>query len=229
MVWVAPASRAMWSLASSTSIAMVCALRKADAAMAPSPTAPAPENRYRILFRDTAPGNRVKADRQRLDDAQLFERESFSDENFGSGDGDQIGQSAIALDTQGLVGFAGVDAAAQTGSALAATGVWRECDVHARPSARCANPTSSTVAAISWPGMRGNDTIGFLPRKVLRSEPQKPIMRTRSRTSPDLGAGSAVVADSDFPGFLDDESFHGSFPTLSDAATGLCPLRDLTG
>ena len=43
MVWVAPACRARASFASSRSTAMVCAPRKPEAAMAPSPTPPQPK------------------------------------------------------------------------------------------------------------------------------------------------------------------------------------------
>src|SRR5580700_6530396 len=43
---------------------------------------------------------------------------------------------------------------------------------------------STIVAAISWPGIRGNWTMGFLTRKEFKSLPQRPTMRTRSKIFP---------------------------------------------
>ena len=40
--------------------------------------------------------------------------------------------------------------------------------------------------------MRGKETIGFLPRKLFRSEPQKPTRFTRNSTSPGAGLGDAA-------------------------------------
>src|SRR6476646_8854678 len=58
------------------------------------------------------------------------------------------------------------------------------------------------VAATSCPGMRGNVTIGFFPRKELRSLPQSPIMRTLSRRfSPEL-TGSVIDSTTASPGFF---------------------------
>src|SRR6266403_2599257 len=52
--------------------------------------------------------------------------------------------------------------------------------VTSTPAARagfCLLPLTM-VAATSWPGMRGNVTRGFVPRKEFKSLPQNPIIRT---------------------------------------------------
>ena len=62
------------------------------------------------------------------------------------------------------------------------------------------------VAATSWPGMRGNVTIGFFPRKEFRSLPHRPTMRTCSR-SPAADAGSSTFSITASPGFLITKAF----------------------
>src|SRR5580692_7519400 len=43
---------------------------------------------------------------------------------------------------------------------------------------------STIVAAISWPGILGNRTMGFLPRNEFKSLPQRPTIETRSKSLP---------------------------------------------
>src|SRR6185312_17294803 len=59
-------------------------------------------------------------------------------------------------------------------------------------------PPDTTVAAVSWPGIRGNETSGFFPRKEFRSLPHIPTMRTFSSTCSGacVGAGTASTAAS---------------------------------
>ena len=53
-------------------------------------------------------------------------------------------------------------------------------------------PFASITALISWPGIRGRVMSGFLPRKVLRSLPQRPTNLTASRTLPGVSSGSGI-------------------------------------
>src|SRR5580698_9949061 len=43
---------------------------------------------------------------------------------------------------------------------------------------------STIVAAISWPGIRGNRTIGFLPRNEFKFLQHRPTTETRSKSLP---------------------------------------------
>src|ERR1700732_2037941 len=61
---------------------------------------------------------------------------------------------------------------------------------------------STIVAAISCPGMRGNCTMGLRPREEFKSLPQRPTMRTRSKTFPASSLGSATLWTEASPGFL---------------------------
>ena len=55
-------------------------------------------------------------------------------------------------------------------------------------------PIASMTAPTSWPGTTGIRTMGFLPKKVLRSEPQKPTYCMRSRTSPAPSSCSGTLS-----------------------------------
>src|SRR5580704_18420794 len=61
---------------------------------------------------------------------------------------------------------------------------------------------STIVAAISWPGIRGNWTMGFLPRNEFKSLPQRPTIRTRSNTLPCSARGWGTDSMVAVPGSL---------------------------
>src|ERR1700736_4885993 len=56
------------------------------------------------------------------------------------------------------------------------------------------------VAATSWPSTRGKVTSGFLPRKVFRSVPHRPIILICSKVSPEVLEGSGMSARVALPG-----------------------------
>src|SRR5579875_906061 len=80
---------------------------------------------------DAASCGGVEADGERLDEGEFAQREGGRVNGFLPGDGEETGHGAVALDTEGLVEFAGVGAAAFAGSAGAAGGVGIERDVEA--------------------------------------------------------------------------------------------------
>src|SRR5579863_10025696 len=59
--------------------------------------------------------------------------------------------------------------------------------------------------------MRGNETMGLLPRNVFKSDPHMPTMRTRSRISPGFGDGSGTSLISVLPGLLMTSALIGRF------------------
>src|SRR5205085_4427675 len=70
-----------------------------------------------------------------------------------------------------------------------------------------AESPSTVVAATSWPGMRGKVTMGFLPRKELRSLPHSPIILTLSNNLSPVVTGSATDSTAASPGFLMTSAF----------------------
>ena len=56
-------------------------------------------------------------------------------------------------------------------------------------------PTSSITAPTSCPGITGNFTIGLRPKKVFRSEPQKPtyLILTNTSPTPTVGFSSSTT------------------------------------
>ena len=71
------------------------------------------------------------------------------------------------------------------------------------------------VAATSWPGIRGNVTIGFFPRNEFKSLPQSPIIRTRSNTRSVSAFGSGTDSMVASPGCLITNAFIGRLPACS--------------
>ena len=130
--------------------------------------------------------------------------ESFGDEDFGGGDGDVIGQSAIALHTEGLVRFAGVEAARADKRRRRRNWCMGE-SVTVIPARKglAMSLTSSTVAAISWPGMRGIRHHRILSAKGIEVRPAEAEHADAQQDFACLGSGLGSRADSNFPGFLD--------------------------
>ena len=135
----------------------------------------------------------MKPDRQRLDKTQFAQRETFRDVRLLPRDCEKFFHGAVTLDTKGLIAKAGIGLSAAACGAHTATVVRRDRNVQTRAQMRGSSLAGITmVAAISWPGMRGYETSGFLPRNVLKSVPQKPTILVCSSTSPSPGAACAI-------------------------------------
>ena len=201
MVSAAPVFLARFNLSSSTSMPIVRAPRKPDAAIAPSPTPPQPKTATESWAvtrpRATAWKPTVKGSTRQ---SSLIVR--LAGIKFVFRHADVLSQRSISLHSESFIELAGVGSLAQAGSALAAVGVRRHGDIDPRSQSRIILAARNDGRGDFVPGMRGNVTIGFFPRKEFRSLPQSPIMRTLSRRfSPEL-TGSVIDSTTASPGFF---------------------------
>lgn len=141
----------------------------------------------------------MKSDGKRFHQAQLFQGQ-LSGIQFFSRQHNEFGEGAIPLYTESLVELASVRTSAQTGRALAAVRIWGHRYV--RPRRQCVF-TSWVFHHRSRYFMAQNAGIRdewIESRNEFRSLPQNPTKRTLSSTFVSVGAGSAIVSRSAWPG-----------------------------
>ena len=89
----------------------------------------------------------------------------------------------------------------------------------ARKWAGTSLPASTMVAAISWPGMRGYETSGFLPRNVLKSVPTEADYPRLQQNLAVTRHGPCDIADRALSGGLYNKCLHGC--EFTESASGL--------
>src|SRR5882757_3990693 len=82
------------------------------------------------------------------------------------------------------------------------------------------------VAATSCPSTRGKVTNGFLPRKVFRSVPQRPIILICNKASRDVEEGSGMSISVALPGSCTATAFT-LFSYFQIVDSGCCRAEDL--